>query len=120
MGPIQSSLNQLTLSAIGAIGGVAYGFKGGFRKPVKPKAEQPEEQPKAETSSSMGNIAKIGRNYGNRGLRSYQAAALAVESGNDAIVQKATKKDVIARRLEQVKAATSLSVKEDKEEGGSK
>lgn len=118
MGPIQASLNQLTLSALGAVGGLAHGIKGTFNKPVAPgKAETPA--PKTETTSGMGNIAKVGRNYANKGLRSYEAATKAIEAGNDAIVQKARSKySPVATRLEQIKAASSLSVTDDK--GGSK
>jgi len=43
MGPIQSSLNQLTLSLIGAVGGLAKGVKGGFIQPKK-ETNEPEEQ----------------------------------------------------------------------------
>ena len=117
MGPIQASLNQLTLSVIGAVGGVAHGVKGTFAKPKKPAPEA--KQPKAETTSAMGNIAKVGRNYSNTGLRSYMAAAKSVESGNDAIAQKARSHyKPITTRLEQLRAASSLSINEEK--GGSK
>lgn len=118
MGPIQASLNQLTLSVIGAVGGVAHGVKGTFAKPKKPAPEK-AEQPKAETTSAMGNIAKIGRNYSNTGLRSYMAAAKSVEAGNDAIAQKARSHyKPITNRLEQLRAASSLSITDEK--GGSK
>lgn len=114
MGPIQSSLNQLTLSAIGAIGGLSYGFKGAFKKPKAPQPETPksEEQPKVETTSGMGNIAKIGRDYSRTNFRSYYAAAQAVDSGNDAIAQKARSLNPVKTRLEQV---NKLKKKEDKE-----
>ena len=118
MGPIQASLNQLTLSTIGAIGGLAHGVKGTFSKPQAPKAEQPK--PKVETQSGMGNIAKVGRDYSRTNLRAYSAAAKSVDSANDAIKQKATSRlSPIASRLEQIKAATSLSVADDTK-GGSK
>ena len=110
MGKIQSSLNQLTLSAFGAIGGIAYGFKGGFNKPQAPKPEA--EKPKVETTSGMGNIAKIGRDYSRTNFRSYVAAAEAVFSGNDAIAQKARSLNPVETRLEQV---NKLKKKEDKE-----
>ena len=103
MGQIQSSLNQLTLSAIGAIGGLAYGFKGGFKKPQAPAEKQPNvEQPKAETTPAMGNVAKIGRDYSRTNFRSYFAAAQAVDSGNDAIAQKARSLNPIENRLKQI------------------
>lgn len=118
MGPIQASLNQLNLSVLGAVGGLAHGISGTFAKPIKAgKGQSPAA--KSETTSGMGNIAKIGRNYANKGLRSYEAAAKSVEAGNDAIVQKARSKyNPVANRLEQIKAASSLSVTDDK--GGSK
>ena len=106
MGPIQASLNQLTLSTIGAIGGLAHGIKGTFSKPQAPKAEQPK--PKVETQSSMGNIAKIGRNYSRANIRSYEAAARSVESANDLILSKAKSHfDPIKARLEEVNTAIS-------------
>lgn len=109
MGPIQSSLNQLTLSALGAIGGLAYGFKGGFKSPKAPKAQV--ESPKAETTSAMGNVAKIGRDYSRTGMRSYGAAASALASGNDMIAQKARAKyKTPEERIAQIKAATGFSV----------
>ena len=120
---IQSSLNQLTLSALGAIGGIAYGFKGGFKTPQAPVEQPKAEQPKAETTSGMGNIAKIGRDYSRKGSRSYMAAVKAVESGNDMISQKARAKFIpLADRLALVKEATNLSVLPEKKEkkGGSK
>lgn len=53
MGPIQSSLNQLTLGLLGAVAGVAKGVKGGFSEPKKLESnEQKEVKPlePAETS----------------------------------------------------------------------
>ena len=99
MGPIQSSLNQLTLSAFGAIGGLAHGFKGGF---AKPKTQKPQAQPKTEITNSMGNIAKIGRNYSRTHMRSYEAAASAVENANDVILQKAITKEAVNLRFSEV------------------
>lgn len=118
MGPIQASLNQLSLSVLGAVGGLAHGIKGTFAKPEAPKAEkQPAE--KAETSSGMGNIVKVGRDYSRTNLRAYSAAAKAVDSANDAILQKASSKySPVKTRLERLREATSLSVADMK--GGSK
>ena len=117
MGPIQASLNQLTLSVLGAAGGLAHGIKGTFAKPQTPKAKQPE--PKVETTSGMGNIVKVGRDYSRKNLRSYAAAARSVESANDAIQQKATSYySPVRTRLEQLREATSLTVADTK--GGSK
>lgn len=116
MGPIQASLNQLTLSAFAAMGGLAHGLKGEFKKPEKPKAEQP----KAETKSGMGNIAKIGRNKGNTNIKAYTASIKAMESGNDAIEQKARAKfRPLNVRLELIKEATSGVYTQEKK-GGSK
>lgn len=118
MGIIQSSMNQLFLSSMGAAWAVGRGLHKGFNKPAKPEAPAKPEV-SAQTSSGMGNIAKIGRNYSNTGMRSYMAAARAVDSANDAITQKATSfYNPMQSRLEQVKAASSLSLSEDK--GGSK
>ena len=121
---IQNSLNQLTLSAIGAIGGIAYGFKGAFKKPQasRPQAEKPkaEKNPKVETTSGMGNIAKIGRDNSRKNTRSYLAAAKAVDSGNDMIAQKARAKFIpLEERLALIKQASNLSVLPEKK-GGSK
>lgn len=121
MGTIQSSLNALTMSAIGAIGGVAYGFKGAFKEPKVPQAQG--EQPKAETTSGMGNIAKVGRDYSRAGMRSYTAAAKAVQSGNDMIAQKASARFISPEeRIAQIKAATgtTFAAPQTKEKGGSK
>ena len=117
MGPIQASLNQLTLSAIGAVGGLAHGFKGTFAKP-QVKAQQPKnEQPKVETQSGMGNIAKIGRNYSRTNIRSYEAAARSVDSGNEVIQAKAKSHfDPITARLDEVNKAISSFVNQKKED----
>ena len=119
MGTIQSSLNQLVLSSIGAVGGLAYGFKGAF-KAKAPKVDN-AVLPTAETTSGMGNIAKVGRDYSRTGMRSYMAAAKAVDSGNDAIAQKARAKyKTPEERIAQIKAATGLSVSpKTKNKGGS-
>ena len=118
MGPIQASLNQLTLSALGAVGGLAHGISGTFSKPKKPAPEKQTNTPKTETGSSMGNIAKIGRNYSRQNIRSYEAAARSVEAGNEEIRAKALSHfDPITARLEEVKKATtsfSTAEKEDK------
>ena len=99
MGPIQSSFNQLTLSALAAVGGLAHGFKGSFSKPTKAK---PEANPKTEVSSGMGNIAKVGRNYSNKNIRSYQAATIAVGNANDAILQKALTQEAVKIRFSDI------------------
>ena len=117
MGMIQNSLNQLSLSILGTVGGIGHVLKGSFKKP---KAPGEEEKPAVETTSAMGNIAKIGKNYANTNMRSYVAAARAMDSGNDAIAQKAVSHyDPIKTRLEQLKEATSLTI-QDEEKGGSK
>lgn len=99
MGPIQTSFNQLTLSALGAVGGLAHGFKGAFDKPAKTK---PQANPKTEVSSGMGNIAKVGKNYSNKNIRSYQAAAKAVDNANDAILQKALTQEAVKIRFSEI------------------
>ena len=80
MGPIQASLNQLSLSVLGATAGLTKGLKSAVKKP-----EVKGVSPKTEVSSGMGNIAKIGRVAG---YRRYMAGAAAL-SGNDMIAQKA-------------------------------
>lgn len=117
MGPIQSSLNQLTLSTFGAIGAVSHALKGSFKKPQAPKPQAQGEPVSSESNWNTGNIAKIGRNYANRNIKSYQAAALAVDSANDMIIQKSVSQNAVANRLAKLKAATSLTTKK---EGGSK
>ena len=112
MGLIQSSLNNLVLSSIGAVGALGYGLKGAF-KTKKPQASQPQgENPKVETTSGMGNIVKIGRDYSRKGSRSYMAAVKAVYSGNDMIAQKARATFTPAADLKdaRMRAALSLSV----------
>ena len=80
MGPIQASLNQLSLSVLGTAAGLTKGLKSAVKKP-----EVKGASPKTEVSSGMGNIAKIGRVAG---YRRYMAGAAAL-SGNDMIAQKA-------------------------------
>lgn len=116
MGPIQASLNQLTLSTLGAIGGVAHGIKGTFAKPKAPATQKQGAQPTAETESSMGNIAKIGKNYSMQNIKSYEAAARSVESGNDAIRAKAKAHfDPIAARLNEVNKTIASFATAEKE-----
>ena len=84
MGPIQSSLNQLSLGILGTAAGFTKGLKSAVKKPDI-KSPSTETQPQTEVSSGMGNIAKIGRVAG---YRRYMAGAAAL-SGNDMIAQKA-------------------------------
>ena len=116
MGPIQSSLNQLTLAGFGAIAGVAHGVKGVLKQPQTSRATKTESL--AETTN-QGNIVKIGRNYATTHIKAYNAAVKSVYSANDAIKQKSLSQNIIATRLEQVKAASSLSITSEKK-GGSK
>ena len=81
MGPIQSSLNQLSLGILGTAAGFAKGLKSAVKKPEVKETSKPD----TEVSSGMGNIAKIGRVAG---YRRYMAGAAAL-SGNDMIAQKA-------------------------------
>ena len=80
MGPIQSSLNTLTGAAWGAIASASVVGK----KFAKPKAEQPANNPKAETTNSMGNNVKIGRVPRNR-----YAKAASLLAANNSIGEKA-------------------------------
>ena len=120
MGMIQSSLNQLSLSALSLAAAGAKGLDS-LKKPALPKAV---EQPKVETTSNMGNIAKIGRDYSRKGFRSYLAAAHAVDSGNDMIRQKASTKFLTPEeRIAQIQAASSMSFtapKTQEKKGGKK
>ena len=81
MGPIQSSLNQLSLGILGTAAGFTKGLKSAVKKPEVKETSQPD----TEVSSGMGNIAKIGRVAG---YRRYMAGTAAL-SGNDMIAQKA-------------------------------
>ncbi len=85
MGPIQSSLNQLTLGFLGAVGGLAKGLKGGFNQP---KSEEAKVEPaQAET----GKKAKFA--YQTPKTSEYASFA-AQSSGNDMIRQKALSSNV--------------------------
>ena len=94
MGPIQSSLNNLTLSAIGAIGGLAYGLKGAF------KAKKPQADTKEYTTQQRSK------------MNGFKAAQKATVYGNDAIYQKARATFTPAADLREarMRAAMSLSV----------
>ena len=81
MGPIQSSLNQLTLGLLGAVAGVAKGVKGGFEEPKAPG--QPKVKPaKAETGKKATYALQTPKT-------SEYATYSALQSGNDMIKQKA-------------------------------
>lgn len=84
MGPIQSSLNQLTLGALGAVAAVSKGLRGEFKKPQTPAKTSTKALPSAKTSdyAVMGNTTYT---IGN------EAAAMsdfAATKGNDMIKQK--------------------------------
>ena len=81
MGMIQSSLNQLTLSVLGAGAGLVRGLKSAVKNPNAPTGPQPN----SEVTPSMGNNVKIDRVPG---YRRYMAGTAAL-SGNDMIAQKA-------------------------------
>ena len=102
MGPIQSSINQLSLGILGTAAGLTRGFKSAGKK-SNVKSPSPESQPQTEVSSGMGNIAKIGRDYSRTNIKSYMAAAKSIESGNDAIAQKARSVNADTKRLKEVK-----------------
>ena len=108
MGPIQSSLNQLTLSAIGAVAGLARGFKG-------PKAENTKdtkpEAPKSETGEvitkpeNMGTAAKL-KGVSPKGNRKFKAEEVAALSGNALIFEKARLGSFsVSSRIEEVGGA---------------
>ena len=82
--------------------------------PGKEKQAKPQpQQPKAETTGSMGNIVKIERLHRNK-----YAQAAAYMSSDSAVDSKAISRGFsINERLAQ---ATSLSVTPKKEEGGKK
>ena len=106
MGPIQSSLNHLMGTAWGAAATTAVAAKK-FLPSKKQEEQTPKSNigdPKVETTSSMGNIVKIGKNPGMTHFNSYLAAAKALETGNDTIQQKAVSKDKpIENRLSEIK-----------------
>lgn len=86
MGPIQSSLNQLTLGALGAIAAVSKGLRGEFKKP--------QTQTKAKTTTKALPEDKAS-DYAVMGIPTYtigdEAAAMsdfAAIKGNDMIKQK--------------------------------
>lgn len=121
MGPIQSSLNRLALTTIGTLAGGIKLAQGGEQeeKPEAQKQKESQKQPaqKSETKSGMGNIAKIGRNYSRSNIRSYEAAARSVESGNEEIDSKAKSHfSPIVARLEEVNAAIASFTNEEKED----
>lgn len=96
MGPIQSSLNNLTLSAIGAVGAFGYGLKGAF-KAKKPQATKEYTTQQTQERSKMNG---------------FKAAKKATVYGNDAIYQKARATFTPAADLREarMRAAMSLSV----------
>ena len=93
MGPIQSSLNQLTLSLIGAVAGIGKGFKGGFNKPEAPEEKKTVVQgPKSETAKATKKQEAVAPHIGKRSYNKYAsgiAANVAAFSGMDMIQQKA-------------------------------
>lgn len=99
MGPIQASLNQLTLSILGSVVGVSKGLSGGL---TKPKAKV-DSSLNTNVTNSMGNIVKIGCN--SSGYGRFKAATAAM-SGNDMIAQKAR---ATYRGLERLKKATETN-----------
>lgn len=106
MGMIQANLNQLMLSAWGSVAtlaGIGKKVGEGFKK--KPEVESPKVS--SETTGSMGNIVKQGRMKRNP----YVNAAKATMSANNKIAEKAVSSSFsVNDRLEQVKAASSLSI----------
>lgn len=116
MGPIQASLNQLTLSALGAVAGIAKGLKG---MPT-PQGQQPKAPAvkgvKSETAALEKKPVKTGftteeaaqlltARLGKRGYNKYAsglAAIQAVDSANDMIYQKASANFSVADRLSKV------------------
>ena len=123
MGPIQSSLNRLVLTAIGTLAGGMKLAQGGEQeaeeKPQAQKEKESQKQPaqKSETKSGMGNIAKIGRNYSRSNIRSYEAAARSVEAGNEEIDSKAKSHfSPITARLEEVNAAIASFTNNEEED----
>ena len=98
MGMIQSSLNQLNLSAIGAVGGLIKGFQGGFGK--KPEAKKPEVKdvgPLTATNKEDGYTPRIGK----RPYAKYKAME-AIISANDSIAQKAMTREAVNLRFAEI------------------
>ena len=85
MGPIQSSLNQLTLGALGAVAAVSKGFKGGFM----PKSSAgTKSATKALPAANTSDYAVIGENVFNVGNEAAAMSDFAAIKGNDMIKQK--------------------------------
>lgn len=114
MGPIQSSLNQLTLSALGAIAGVAKGFQGGMGKVPEKTEEKPKVKPaSSETKALQDKPVKTGftteeeavlstMRMGRRSYNKYAggiAAFNAVNATNSMIQQKASASFSLEERL---------------------
>lgn len=93
MGPIQSSLNQLTLGIAGSVAGLAKGLKSVKKPEAKPVQKEPDKQEPAQTN--YGPTVLEGEQYdytarlGSRPYNKYAAALAAQTSGNDLIEQKA-------------------------------
>lgn len=107
MGPIQSSLNNLTLSTIGAVGALGYGLKGAF------KAIEPGTKPKKTSEGYTASIKKQDYSKSQQGkMNGFKAAQKATVYGNDAIYQKARATFTPAADLREarMRAAMSLSV----------
>ena len=93
MGMIQSSLNQLTMSLLGAAVGVGKGLQGGFAP-----AKTPGEQKLVKDESTKVSDYKVPVGYSNLKPTMYNtsesAAFSALQSGNDMIRQKALSSQV--------------------------
>ena len=90
MGPIQSSLNQLTLSILGATAGIAKGLRKGF-VPQKQSNEQKVEQTKLNPAEVSDYKVQEAIKLSTPGLQDQSAimSDVAGMSGNDMIKQKA-------------------------------
>lgn len=91
MGPIQSSLNQLTLSILGATAGIAKGLKGGFAPQKQKSNEQKVEQTKLNPAEVSDYKVQEAIKLTTPGLQDQSAimSDVAGLSGNDMIKQKA-------------------------------
>ena len=106
MGPIQSSLNQLTLSALGAIAATAKGLKGGFNVPKAPgePAKANVQLPAGTTPQTYAVQGEQTYTVGSSQDKSAVAELAAYNSGNDAIKQKARSSSrSIKERLAQIR-----------------
>lgn len=106
MGIIQSSLNQLTLSTLGAIAATAKGLKGGLNAPKAPgePAKATVQIPSGTTPQTYAVQGEQTYTVGSSQDKAAIAELAAYNSGNDAIKQKARSSSrLIKERLSKIR-----------------